>query len=424
MIFIRAFVARFRGSEFAKNTAVLTLGTVVAQGVAIAAMPILSRLYTPTDFGLLAVFLAVSGIVATAITLRYETAILLPKDECESKTLMLLSAALAVLLGVLIGLIAWLLPEAAKSVMGISVLNEWLVLAVLCGITTALMTTGSNWYNRQRAYIKMTTLRIIQGGTGALIGIALGLWDFSAGLMLAQIVASLIVAVIVIFSLRALRANWRNNDYRRVACKHSAAPKYLLPTALLDVVTLQLPVLLITAWFSSEAAGQFSMAWKILALPAALIGGAMSQVFFQKISSEIHLGIDVVRHRYIKVSKILGFVSLIPILLVSLYGAELFSFVLGKQWYESGQMAEWLIFSSMMYFVFSPTTSILLVLGKQKVLLIFSVIQLAYRLGIALISHDVMEYIRWLVMCEFINVILFELVVIYYLNPKPESKAC
>lgn len=424
MYFVRAFIAHFHSSQFAKNAAVLTLGAVVAQGISIASMPVLSRLYSPADFGLLAVFLAVSGIVATAITLRYETAILLPKEEEESKALVLLSAALSILLGILIGLVAWLLPEAAKTALGISVLNGWLLLAVLCGITTALMTTGSNWYNRQRAYIKMTTLRITQSGTGALMGIVLGMRGFSAGLMLAQIVASLTVIIIVIFSLRALRANWCNHDFRAVAGNHRAAPKYLLPTALLDVISLQLPVLLITAWFSSEAAGQFSMAWKILALPTALIGGAISQVFFQKISSDIHLGIEVIRHRYFKVSKLLGLVSLAPLFLVSLYGAELFSFVLGKHWHESGKMAELLIFSSMMYFVFSPTTSILLVLGKQKILLIFSVIQLAYRMGVALISNDVMEYIHWLVLCELINVVFFELAVIYYLTQKPESKQC
>jgi hypothetical protein len=81
-------------------------------------------------------------------------------------------------------------------------------------------------------------------------------------------------------------------------------------------------------------------------------------------------------------------------------------------------MAEWLIFSSMLYFVFSPTTSIFIILGRQSILLFFGVIQFIYRFGIALASSGVMEYIQWLVFFECVNVILFALVSIYFLKRK------
>lgn len=412
MVTIRAFIARFRGSEFAKNTAVLTLGTVVAQGVAIASMPVLSRLYTPADFGLLAVFLAVSSIVATAITLRYETAILLPKDEHESKTLVLLSAVLAVLIGILIGLIAWLLPEAVKSAMGISVLNEWLVLAVLCGTTTALATTGSNWYNRHRAYIKMTTLRITQSGIGALIGIALGLWGFSAGLMLAQIFASLTVAIIVIFSLRSLRENWRNNDFCTIASKHKAAPKYLLPTALLDVVTLQLPVLLITAWFSSEVAGQFSMAWKMLAIPAALVGGALGQVFLQRFA-QIWPNAQLARQLLFRTWKILAIVGVLPTILVMMFGEQLFTWVLGSTWASAGEIA--VVIAPMLFamLVSSPTSGIFMVLGLQKYSLFFGISFVVYRTAciyFGVINNNILYGLLAWVLLELLAITIYNLI--------------
>jgi O-antigen/teichoic acid export membrane protein len=396
----------------------------VAQLVAFAAMPVMSRLYTPADFGVLAVFLAVSSIVATAITLRYETSILLPKEESESKSLVLLSLALTLVLGLIVGVTAWLLPEKIRGMLGVSVLGGWLHIAVLAGMATAVVAVGTAWFNRQRAYIKMTQLRITQSGVGAICGITFGIYGYTTGLLMAQMISLLLLSAVVMFSLRAMCVHWSEPAMRNVAMKHSAAPKYLLPTALLDVVTLQLPVLLITAWFSSEAAGQFSMAWKILALPMALIGGAVGQVFFQRISSDMHLDMHLVRHRYIKVSMLLGMVAIVPTLLTAIYGQEIFMFVLGQKWRDSGKMAELLVFATTMYFIFSPTASILLVLGKQKVLFIFSVVQLAYRLGVALISNDVMDYIRWLVICEFINVVLFELVVVYFLNRKLRSGVC
>jgi O-antigen/teichoic acid export membrane protein len=413
---VKKLISRFRSSEFAKDTAVLTLGTIAAQLVTVAAMPIMSRLYAPADFGVLAVFLAVSSIVGTAITLRYETSILLPKDESEAISLVLLSLALTLVLGLVVGITAWLLPEKIRVMLGVSVLGGWLPIAVLAGVATAVVAIGAAWFNRQRAYIKMTYLRITQSGVGAVCGIALGIYGYTTGLFMAQIISLLVLTAVVMFSLRAMCVQWSEPAMRNVAMKHSAAPKYLLPTAFLDVVTLQLPVLLITARFSSEAAGQFSMAWKILALPMALIGGAVGQVFFQRISGDIHFGMHLVRHRYMKVSVLLGMVAIVPTFLTAIYGQEIFTFVLGKQWGVSGKMAELLVFATTMYFIFSPTTSILLVLGKQKVLLIFSIVQLAYRFGVALISNDVMDYIQWLVICEFINVVLFELTIVYFLN--------
>jgi O-antigen/teichoic acid export membrane protein len=176
------------------------------------------------------------------------------------------------------------------------------------------------------------------------------------------------------------------------------------------------------AKFSSELAGQYRMASKILILPAAIIGSAVSQVFFQRASKDIHLGVSLVRTRYIKVCKMLALVGIIPLLLVGVYGEEIFSFVLGQHWIMSGKISQLLIFSAVMYFIFSPTASILIILGRQKILLIFSLLQLAYRLGLALIVNDAMDFICWLVFCEVFNVFLFELVVIYYLYLKSESK--
>lgn len=96
-------------SQFAKDTAVLTLGTTAAQLLGIATMPVLARLYSPADFGVLAVFLAVSGIVAITITLRYEMHILLPKEENEAATLVFICLSSTLFLGVLLATMGWLL---------------------------------------------------------------------------------------------------------------------------------------------------------------------------------------------------------------------------------------------------------------------------------------------------------------------------
>ncbi len=62
----------------------LASGTSVAQLLVIAASPILTRLYSPEDFGALAAFTAVSGILIIVAAGRYDMAIMLPDEDDEA----------------------------------------------------------------------------------------------------------------------------------------------------------------------------------------------------------------------------------------------------------------------------------------------------------------------------------------------------
>jgi O-antigen/teichoic acid export membrane protein len=57
-------------SSFARNVAVLVGGTAVGQAIVVLASPILTRLYTPEDFGVLAVYASLLGILSTVAALR------------------------------------------------------------------------------------------------------------------------------------------------------------------------------------------------------------------------------------------------------------------------------------------------------------------------------------------------------------------
>ncbi len=373
-----AFTARIRSSAFAKDTAVLSLGTIGAQVLTIAAMPVMSRLYSPADFGLLAIFTAVSSVVATAVTLRYETTILLPKDDAESNSIVLLSLALALSLGFFCGVAAWLLPDKFRSLLGVSELGNWLPMAALAGLASAVLATGSAWLNRQREYVKMAQLRIIQNAVVALAGLGLGYSGTRSGLMHAQVIALAVACAFIGTRLLPMLANWNSRSVADAGRKHQAAPKLLLPTALLDVVTTQLPVLLITGWFNSETAGQYSMAWRILGLPMALVGAAIGQVFSQRFS-QAWPDQSVSRQLLIRTWTTLTMIGLLPTIVLMAYGEPIFKWVLGDAWGEAGVIAEVIAPMLFVMFVSSPTSTTFLVLGFQKYSLIFGIAVLIYR---------------------------------------------
>jgi O-antigen/teichoic acid export membrane protein len=258
----------------------------------------------------------------------------------------------------------------------------------------------------------MTYLRITQSGVGAICGIALGVYGHATGLLMAQIISLLLLAAVVMFSLRGMCAHWSKPAMRNVAKKHSAAPKYLLPTALLDVITMQLPVLLITAWFSSEAAGQFSMAWKILALPMALIGGAIGQVFLQRFS-QVWPDAQSARRLLFRTWKILALVGVLPTILVMVFGEQFFTWVLGNAWGGAGRMASVIAPMLLAILVSSPTSGIFLVLGLQKYSLFFGTAFIVYRTGciyFGVLNNSVLHGLAAWVVCELVAISAYNLI--------------
>ena len=414
---MRDLIQRLRGSLFIRDTATLTVGTAGAQLITIAVMPLLSRLYSPAEFGVWAIFQAVSSISATFVTLRYETSILLPKNDEDAFRLVWLSGLLTIGLGSLLVFIAWILPDSFKKILGFVAIEEYLPVSILAGISTAILAIGNNWLNRGCAYGKMSMLRLAQSVALSGNSLLLGRYGFSDGLLISQVFALLLTSLLMFWLLRNTIVSYSAHNIIALAKNYSHAPKYLLPTALLDIITLQLPILLITAWFSSEMAGQFSMAWKILALPAALIGTAAGQVFYQKISKKYQDGKSIKKYYY-KFSLVMLIVSLPMLILISLYGESIFVYFLGKKWVVSGKISEILIFSSVIYFIFSPSTSTFIVLRKELVLLLFSIFQLSYRGLLFFIFNDILDYIKILVIFEIINVLLIEATLIYFLNKK------
>ena len=79
-------------SEFTRNVLTLMTGTTIAQAIPIAISPILTRLYTPKDFGVLALFVAITSIFGSIANGRYELAIMLPKKDEDAVNILALGS--------------------------------------------------------------------------------------------------------------------------------------------------------------------------------------------------------------------------------------------------------------------------------------------------------------------------------------------
>lgn len=397
--------SRLSGSAFARGAVVLSTGTMIAQLIGVAATPVLSRLFTPADFGLLALFTAVTGIGATIITLRYEVRIVPAKSHGEARAVLRLVLALAVCAGSTLALLAYLLPQQARISLQLADLGDWLPAAFLMSMVTATVVAVSYWFNRFGEYRKLASLRVVQALLSAACGLIAGFLAIRDGLIYATVVATAVGLVPYLhYGLTSLASVPGSESMAHAARANRRAPFFLLPTALMDVLTLQLPFFLISMWFSIESTGQYRMAWTILALPGALVGHAIAQVFFQRYS-DVWPDAHAARALLVKSWKTLALLGLGPLIVVLSLGEFLFSFVLGEPWREAGLIGAYLAPMVFVSLIHSPTSTTFIVMGMERTVFFFGLAVLVYRPACLYAGHLVGSLYVGLALFVFIEIV-------------------
>ncbi len=84
-------------TPFAKDIFTSFSGTTISQLIPIFLAPVLTRIYTPIDFGLLGIYMSVAAIFNSFATLQYSQAILLSKNKVEEDNLTALSLGICYL---------------------------------------------------------------------------------------------------------------------------------------------------------------------------------------------------------------------------------------------------------------------------------------------------------------------------------------
>lgn len=412
-MFLKKIKTSFSHGSAARDVTTLTLGTMFAQVITLMATPLLTRFYLPADFGNLAVFLTLSGIAATLVTGRYETSILVPKEDAEAANLVYLSLLLAMISSLFLFVISLFLPSALWEIIGLGDLENWVPLAFVVGCSISIAAIIQVWLNRKKKYLTMAKLRIFQ--SIGLAGLALCFAYFRielSGLLLTQLAVCFLMAIISIWLIRSTAEIWKRGNLWVVARIHKNAPKYLLPTALLDVATLSLPVILIAVWFDESMVGQFVMAWRLLMLPMALIGGAIGQIFMQRFSFAYRDSLNA-RKLLQSTWMILLAIGFVPLVFLFIFGEELFSFVLGDEWKIAGLMASILAPMALAIFISSPTSGTYIILGIQRYSPYFAFASFVYRPGCLYYGFyrgDLMIGLKLWVFFELMQIAIYQIV--------------
>ncbi len=344
-------------------------GTALGQVCLIAATPFLSRLYTPSDFGVFGIFTAFVAVVSVAATLRLEMALPSARDDHEESDLILTILLVSVPVSLVLGALLW--PLAHLNLLGLGSLPIWAGgLASLAVLAVGLVNSVRFLQTRRRRFDIVGRALAIQGLVRGLLPLLLAAANLGwIGLTLGDTLGR-------IFGIRPMLANaggqistrlrtFSFRDAGRVLKQHKDFLRILLPSSLVNAAATALPLPIIARLFGLEAAGEFALISRIAAAPAALIGNSVADVFHGHFVQWLRSPDGIAMSELKRTARKLLVVSLLIYVPAAILAPTLFPIVFGQQWQRVG-----LVFAVLTPFlsvglVVSPLSRVLIVTERM-----------------------------------------------------------
>jgi O-antigen/teichoic acid export membrane protein len=383
---------RILKSDFNRNVLILSSGTAISQLILVLISPVLTRLYSPEAFGIFAIFLSITAIIGSNINLKYEQAIMLPKEEADAYKLAYLSNYLNLMFSAfLLILIAFFYKPVANILKVNDQTAYWLYLVPFATYFIGFNSVLVNLNNRMENYKAMSGSVIAKNGVMTIIQLTLGFFKLlmNSGLIIGQLVAYVfgnrVLRLNVAFSVKKMLKH-KLIDFYPVMKRYIDFPRFAFPAGVANTTTLNISNLLITTVYSVNNVGYFSLANRILGAPSVLISQSIAQVYYQKASEEIRKNGNCkqIFKATLKKLLLLSFPIFLPIALLSRW---LFPFVFGADWAVAGILASYLSIMFAFRFVSSTLSITLDVTEHQKYSLYINIILLATNLLVILISY-------------------------------------
>lgn len=359
----------------------LASGTAISQLIYVAATPVLSRLYSPEEMGRFGLFQAFVTFAALAATLRYESAIVTPKEERGAAYLALISVVLCLPISAILAVGFVALSEG--SILGFELLPASTGIAVLFALVfSSLFAVLRFWLIRQDRFDLIARVTVYQNLGRVVSQIGCGLAGFGwIGLVVGEVIGRMTGAG------RMLRDSFRGivkhvipferRHAVRILTMHRDFPMYNLPSSLLNGLALALPTPLIAGAYGMGAAGHFAIIHRILQLPLYLLGKSVADVFHARCAAYAHDDPAQVLPFFDRMMRVLAIMGLVPLVAVMVIGNRVIEWVLGPAWELAGDLAVAMAPWAFAQFAVSPLSRIVLVLGGQRQKLAFDITSLA-----------------------------------------------
>ena len=374
-----------RNDRFSRGVLAILSGTVLSRLIAFAAIPVLSRLFTPSEFGVFALFSMIIAVSGPIVTWRYEAAIVLPEEDGDAANLLLVSCLATTISSVILGIFFTLFNHQIADFLGAPELAPWLPWSAFCIWAVGMFTGLRLWKSRVDDFPAISYARVADTFSLSVTQVGLGL---SApgnlfGLMIGPFVARFVGLITIATSTfrtdgKRIFAALNMKQAMEQAKRYIRFPQFDLPASALNGFSREMPVAVLGIFFIPQWVGLYSVANRVMSVPLQILGGAIAQVYLPLArDASLNSRLD---HFTLSIFDRLLRISVTPMLLVAIAAPDLMAVVLGDQWYFAGVFLRWICPWLMLAFIASPISEVFSVLERQADKLVFNSVLFVTRL--------------------------------------------
>ncbi len=355
-------------------------GTAIAQTISLISIPILTRLFTPDEFGVFAVYFGISSLLASISGGRYELAIMLPKKDLNSYQILIISFWLVILTSILSLIFLFIFFKPIATLLEIQSYKYFIFLIPITVFLLGTYNILSQWLSRFKKFKDIAISNVSKNSTAVSSKIAAGLISLNVfGLVIGEIIGQFF-SILVLFLRNKKNASLKKYKINKQILKQEMKenrnfPFFSMPMAFLNSISVNILIYILTIIFNTTIVGLYTQANKVINYPLNFITSSFASVFYQKITKTGR------KSKLYLYSYLFSFFTALVILLpVVFWGEELFSFVLGEKWAFSGNIAKLIIPIAVFGFATRNVSSVFSLLKKQEITLIWQIIFLTFAL--------------------------------------------
>lgn len=360
----------------------LISGNVIAQLVTLSFTPLLTRLYSPHDFGVVSSLLAVVSLCIVAVHGRYHMAIPLPKSENTASALLYLSILLVTILTTPVVFVIFVFSIGFSSSYAI----EIFIAAIVLVAGSSLIEIFSYWRSRYRFFsysAKLSAARSTLTSICQLLAVPVG----ALGLVTGAVIGTTLAATLSYFHFskhkNRLIAPLTLTRWKRVTSAYHAYPIYGVPQGFIATFSWNALPLLLSRYSNLEFVGFYWISYRILVSPLALFNGAYRQATiprFARLTKEDSANLIKLHIRWMLA------LAILPILSTFIWGPTIFKIALGAQWQEAGTVASWLCIAILTDFLKIPVLCLLQSTNQHRTVLVWETSIMIFRYTVTTIS--------------------------------------
>lgn len=354
-----------RLNKFIGDSFLMILSSGIAQVILIITTPIITRLYSPAEFGEFTIFSNIAMILIPIINARYDLLIVNAKNDRSANILsqisFLISLLILLILIPILAISAWLYPNFILD----------FIFSIIMLFLVSLTNIFTNYLNKERKYKVLSLINVFRAGSMALLQIIFGLLSLGSLGLIIGFSLSYITGITLGYKTFKKHFNIVRNkeETKALFLENKNQLVYSTPSILLNSLSFSVVVFFIGILYTNTEVGIYGMAIRVLGIPVTIISLGLSKIFMQQ-ANDYYIERGNFRNLLLKFSSTLVIVSIILYVPLYLFSEELVNILLGHSWVDAITVIKIVIPLFVIRLIVSTVSLSVIVLQKQQLELI------------------------------------------------------